>query len=357
VTASWTQDLFLLAPLPVIVVANLGARPLPPGMPEPPAGVQVARLLTYVLLGLGFGSLLIYSLLSLPVVADPVARGQLEGLATGSALALALLWPGLRARVARLLPVDPENPVHTVALCATVCIVAFAVGQQLSGDILAQVASGPSLTPADIAPQELLFGASAVLGVGLFVRRRPAQVAARLGWVRPSWWQVGLGLAAAGLFLAFGQVMDQLAQQLTPDLARRSSAASGHLYGGLKNAAGVASIALLPGICEEAFFRGALQPRLGLAWTALVFAAVHAQYGLSLDLVVVLVLGVALGLIRKYANTTTSTIAHVTYNGLAAVLLIEPQLLLYAFQAEGVLLVLLGAMAVSRWISRRRRMA
>jgi membrane protease YdiL (CAAX protease family) len=341
VTASWTQDLFLLAPLPLIIVANLGARPVPPGMPQPP-GVQAARLLTYLLLGLGFSSLLIYSLLLLPTARDTLARGQLEGLAAGSA-------------VARLLPLDPESPVHMVALCVTVSLVAFAAGQQLSGDVLAQVASGASLTPADIVPQELLFLVAAVLGVGLFIRRRPAEVAARLGWVRPSWWQVGLGLAAAGLFLAFSQGMDLLAQQITPDLARRSGAATGHLYGGLRNTAGVASIALLPGICEEAFFRGALQPRLGLLWTALVFAAVHAQYGLTLDLVVVLVLGLALGLLRKYANTTTSTIAHVTYNGLAGVLLIEPRLLLVAFEAEGVLLAVLGGLAASRWLYRRRR--
>jgi membrane protease YdiL (CAAX protease family) len=354
VTASWTQDLFLLAPLPLIIVANLGARPVPPGMPQPP-GVQAARLLTYLLLGLGFSSLLIYSLLLLPTARDTLARGQLEGLAAGSALALALLWPRLRRLVARLLPLDPESPVHMVALCVTVSLVAFAAGQQLSGDVLAQVASGASLTPADIVPQELLFLVAAVLGVGLFIRRRPAEVAARLGWVRPSWWQVGLGLAAAGLFLAFSQGMDLLAQQITPDLARRSGAATGHLYGGLKNTAGVASIALLPGICEEAFFRGALQPRLGLLWTALVFAAVHAQYGLTLDLVVVLVLGLALGLLRKYANTTTSTIAHVTYNGLAGVLLIEPRLLLVAFEAEGVLLAVLGGLAASRWLYRRRR--
>jgi delta 1-pyrroline-5-carboxylate dehydrogenase len=86
-----------------------------------------------------------------------------------------------------------------------------------------------------------------------------------------------------------------------------------------------------------------------------VFAAVHAQYGLTLDLVVVLVLGLALGLIRRYANTTTSTIAHVTYNGLAAVLLIGPWLLPFAFEAEGVLLAVLGGVAVNRWMSGRRR--
>jgi membrane protease YdiL (CAAX protease family) len=354
VTASWTQDLLLLTPLPVIIVANVGARPAPPGMPVPPS-VQAARLLTYLLLGLGFCSLLIYSLLLLPTVRDPLARGQLEGLAAGSGLALALLWPRLRRLVARVLPLDPESPVHVVALCVSVSLVAFAAGQQLSGDVLAQVAGGASLTPADIIPQELLFLAAAVLGVGLFVRRRPAEVAARLGWMRPSWWQIGLGLAAAGLFLAFSQGMDLVAQQVTPDLARRTSAATGHLYGGLASPTGVASIALLPGICEEAFFRGALQPRLGLLWTALVFAAVHAQYGLTLDLVVVLVLGLALGLIRRYANTTTSTIAHVTYNGLAAVLLIGPWLLPFAFEAEGVLLAVLGGVAVNRWMSGRRR--
>ena len=62
-----------------------------------------------------------------------------------------------------------------------------------------------------------------------------------------------------------------------------------------------------------------MQPRLSILWTAIVFTTVHTQYGLSLDAVAVLVLAIGLGLIRRVANTTTSTVCHVVYNTLVGV--------------------------------------
>jgi membrane protease YdiL (CAAX protease family) len=85
---------------------------------------------------------------------------------------------------------------------------------------------------------------------------------------------------------------------------------------------GIAALALAPGICEEIMFRGALQPRLGIIATALLFTCIHTQYGLSLDALSVFVIAVGLGLIRKFTNTTTSVITHTTYNfivGLAGI--------------------------------------
>jgi membrane protease YdiL (CAAX protease family) len=85
---------------------------------------------------------------------------------------------------------------------------------------------------------------------------------------------------------------------------------------------GIAALALAPGICEEIMFRGALQPRLGIVATALLFTCIHTQYGLSLDALSVFVVAIGLGLIRKFTNTTTSVITHTTYNlivGLAGI--------------------------------------
>jgi hypothetical protein len=56
-----------------------------------------------------------------------------------------------------------------------------------------------------------------------------------------------------------------------------------------------------------------------LLWTALVFAAVHSQYGLSLDAAAVFVLALGLGLLRRLTNTTTSTVCHVAYNTLVGI--------------------------------------
>jgi hypothetical protein len=87
-----------------------------------------------------------------------------------------------------------------------------------------------------------------------------------------------------------------------------------HLFGRLNNPVGIVALALAPGICEEVLFRGALQPRLGLLVPALLFTSIHTQYGLSFDTLSVFVIAIGLGLIRRYANTTASSICHVTYN-------------------------------------------
>jgi membrane protease YdiL (CAAX protease family) len=91
------------------------------------------------------------------------------------------------------------------------------------------------------------------------------------------------------------------------------------VFGGLSDPIGIAALALLPGICEEILFRGALQPRLGLLATAALFTSIHTQYGLSFDAIAVLVVAIGLGVIRRYANTTTSCICHVSYNLLAGI--------------------------------------
>jgi membrane protease YdiL (CAAX protease family) len=137
--------------------------------------------------------------------------------------------------------------------------------------------------------------------------------------VRASPWQLVIALAAAGAFYAFGNGVDALAHVLTPALAHKVDAANQRLFGQLGDPVGIATIALSAGICEEALFRGALQPRLGLLWTALVFAAVHSQYGLSLDAAAVFVLALGLGLLRRLTNTTTSTVCHVAYNTLVGI--------------------------------------
>jgi membrane protease YdiL (CAAX protease family) len=172
----------------------------------------------------------------------------------------------------------------------------------------------------------------------------------RLGLVVPTWWQVVLAVAAGGAFFAFGVGMVSLSHLLTPDMARQLDKSTQHLFGGLDNPVGIAALALGPGICEEILFRGALQPRLGLLMTAVLFTSIHTQYGLSLDALSVLVIAVGLGLIRKYTNTTTSSISHVTYNLLIGVGIAASQVEFAA--AFEVVLIAVAAYAI--WSNGRR---
>ena len=65
---------------------------------------------------------------------------------------------------------------------------------------------------------------------------------------------------------------------------------------------------------EELLFRGALQPVLGLGLTSVLFALIHVQYGITPFLLIVLILAVILGLIRRYFSTTIAIFVHVGYD-------------------------------------------
>lgn len=229
-------------------------------------------------------------------------------------IAATLASKPVRDRAARVLPIDPDSPVHAFALVLAVILLGTQLASILFTNALAADQTITPLTLGDLIEQEVPFLILAAAGVGLYIRRDPAGTVGRLGLVVPKWWHVVIALAAAGGFFAFSQVMDWLTHVWTPDIAHQVDRTTQHLFGGLGTPVGIAALALAPGICEEVLFRGALQPRLGLLLTALLFASIHTQYGISLDALAVFVIAIGLGLIRKYTNTTASCICHVTYN-------------------------------------------
>jgi membrane protease YdiL (CAAX protease family) len=273
------------------------------------------------------------------------------GIMVTAAVAAILAARPVRERIARWLPIDPDSPVHAYALVLAVILFGTQVATILFVDVLALDQTLPPISVGDVLASETPFLIMALAGIGLYIRRNAGAAAERLGLVRPSWWQIALALAAAGAFFALIQGADWLSHQWTPGVAGQVDKTTAHVFGGLNDPIGIAAIALLPGICEEILFRGALQPRLGLVVTAVLFASVHTQYGLSFDALSVLVVALGLGLIRKYANTTTSGLAHITYNLLAA---IGVGSLLGV--AVGVEILLVALAAYGLW-SNRRRMA
>jgi len=232
-----------------------------------------------------------------------------------SAVIAAATWPPVLRRLARVMPIDPENPVDALALALGLLVIGTQFLSATFVDLLSVELTLPALDFSDLLSEQLPLLIVAAAGVGLFVRRDGTATVRRLGLVRPAWWHVVLALAAAGVFVAFEALMASLSVSLTPDIAHRIDNTTNHLFGGLiANPLGIVAIAILPGICEETLFRGAIQPRLGLVLTAVLFASIHTQYGLSFDTLAVLIIGLGLGLIRKYTNTTSSAIAHATYN-------------------------------------------
>jgi membrane protease YdiL (CAAX protease family) len=322
---AWEQVVILLLPLPVIVAGNIRAASPPEGSVLA-ALAPVAGALAWLMLGVVAVSSALFGPWELAVaLASPhgASSGQVIFAAVMTAtglIAIALLARPTRELVARVLPIDPGNPVHATALVLSVILAGSQLASQLSTDVLSQQAqSGVPLQPIDLVAQELPFLLAAFAGVGLGIRRSPRAALSRLGVVRPSAWQVVLGLAAAGLFFAIGNGIDTLGHVLTPGVAGKVDAANGHLFSRLGDPVGIATIALTAGICEEVLFRGALQPRLGIIWPALLFAAIHTQYGLSLDSLAVFVLAIGLGVLRRFTNTTTTIVCHVMYDALVGI--------------------------------------
>jgi uncharacterized protein len=319
-------------------------------------GKSWARLAADVLVGLAAGGVFLLGALDLvgaPVLSSGLSYGAKLGLDLGT-MATGLAAAGVatrfvRERLSRILPIDPESPVHALALALVVILFGTQLATTTFTDVLASERALPPLTVGDLVIQEVPFLILALAGVGLFMRRDGIEAAKRLGVVVPRWWHVAVALAAAGLFFIFSLEMVALSHQWSPQVARQVDATTQHIFGGMGTPAGIAAIALAPGICEEILFRGALQPRIGLLAPALLFASVHTQYGLSLDAFSVFVIALGLGLIRKYMNTTASALCHVSYNLLIAIGIagaaVGP-----AIAVEG---VLIAASAYAIWSGRR----
>jgi membrane protease YdiL (CAAX protease family) len=80
------------------------------------------------------------------------------------------------------------------------------------------------------------------------------------------------------------------------------------------NPLGALLVGIVAGVGEELAVRGVLQPRLGILISNVFFTALHAlQYGWD-ALLVVFAVGIAMGVLRKRTSTTTSAIAHGTYD-------------------------------------------
>ncbi|MHB8589082.1 MAG: CPBP family intramembrane glutamic endopeptidase [Candidatus Dormibacteraceae bacterium] len=335
----------VLFPLPWIIIANAAI------------GRSWAHLAIAILTGFSAGITFLIGALDVAgagtLIALPGAQSRLPldvGFMATASIAAALASQPVRERVSRLLPLDPDNPVHAFALVLAVIF----FGTQVSAILFTSLATTPesAVGVGDLIAQEAGFVILAAAGVGIFMRRTAVQTAERLGLVRPAWWHVALALAAAGVFFAIAQAMDDLSRILTPDLYRQVRSNTDQLFGGLVSGpVGIAAIALAPGICEEILFRGALQPRIGLIATALLFASFHVQYGLSFDTLGVFVIALGLGSIRKFTNTTTSAISHSAYNLLVAIGIADSNL----YVAAGVEVVLVAVSAYGIWSVRRRQ--
>ncbi len=309
-----TGALLLTLALPVlglIVLANLGER------------YEVPRILTWVFLALLVGALLLTTGLSaLALAYRPLAGPAGPGLAqpllvnlVGAALAAAALVPQLRHLLARILPIRADSPVHTTALVLALLVGANGLAAVASPNFLAELAkSSTTLSPSTLITQGLAFVAAALAGVGLWTRRSWQEARMRLGLVMPTLTGLGAALLLVPVFFGTSCAADKAAQVLTPSTSQAIDAIVRQLFRAFASPGGALLLGVVAGISEEILFRGALVPRLGLVISALLFASLHSEYGLSLQTADVFLLGLVLGILRQRAGTTATIIAHAGYD-------------------------------------------
>jgi len=168
---------------------------------------------------------------------------------------------------------------------------------------------------------------TALMAAGFPITRSFFDALDRLGIGRLSLKQIGAAfLVAVGLFCA-QFALSYLVNWLwglfgwpTTDETKFDD-----LFKAFKNYSGAIAIGLVAGISEELAFRGLLQPRLGLVLSNTLFAAVHAwQYHWD-GVVIVFMIGLICGLVRKYVNTTAAILVHGSYDTLAVLLMMMQQ--------------------------------
>jgi membrane protease YdiL (CAAX protease family) len=236
---------------------------------------------------------------------------------------LAFLPLSLRVRrwLARWLPIDPDSLVHMTALAFAIYQIGLSLGQiALIGGPQSLIQSGTALTVWDVVLSGLPLALLGLAGVGLLIRRDGRNTLDRLGLRRVTFKQL---LAAAGvvaLLLGLDLVVNFAWQALDPTNFDLVQQVSDNLFGGLATVGGAIVLGLSAGLSEELLFRGAIQPRLGLLLTAILFAIGHLQYGLSIATLEVFVIGLVLGLMRKRTNTTICILIHAAYNTVGTLL-------------------------------------
>jgi membrane protease YdiL (CAAX protease family) len=270
---------------------------------------------------------------SLQGVFDPAAgAGLLLGVllyCVAAVVAGAMLLRPVRVAMSRLMPIDPDDFVHKIALSILTLIVLcnFIPLLVLKGnppllklaDLGGTGVGGPSISIQPLDPvYQLIWTVPCVFVMaGWPIARRMPALLERLGLVRPTARQIvfglgfGVALALISMFVidpAINWIWQTLGWQTT------NTAAFNQLLSNLTTPIGAVIIGVSAGLGEELQVRGLLQPRLGLLASNLVFTSLHAyQYGLD-ALLSVFIVGSILGIVRARSNTSTSAIVHGTYD-------------------------------------------
>jgi Type II CAAX prenyl endopeptidase Rce1-like len=229
-----------------------------------------------------------------------------------------LLPPVARSLVATMFRTSADS--HTLRLTAravALVLLMLIPGSVFFPPLIQALADQPGglIQPQALDGELVGYIVLALAGIGYLVRRDLKGAIARLGLRMPSVRDIGLVAAGAGALFAFNGAADWLQQHAFATAWAHDRSINQELVRGITTRQALL-LGTTAGIGEEITLRGALQPRLGIALTAAVFASLHVQYSWY-GMLVIFVVGIMLGLLRARAGTTVAIGVHALYDLLA----------------------------------------
>ena len=230
-------------------------------------------------------------------------------------LGFLLIRPKTRLLLSRWLSIRPESPVHLVSLVMSSYLLAWSLLNLFwVGGIPGLQETVETVPLWSIVIQALVFCLFAFVGVGLFTRRPWKLTLVRLGVAR---------IPRRSMLIAAASVMGLLMVNMTvtiiwvlvnPEQVEALGQISEVLLGGVDSFGSIFMVAVCSSVSEELLFRGAMQPRFGILFTSILFALVHLQYAISPATLLILIIGIVLGVLRRQFGTWTAIFTHFGYN-------------------------------------------
>jgi membrane protease YdiL (CAAX protease family) len=302
------------------------------------------RPMLFVILALGnifYGSNYLFKAL-LPTPAEtPIPDESLPPLVFISLLtailATLVMLPQVREWMARYLPhpnptnsygfergFDPNSMVHMLAIIGCLYLVSTnTTSYILEGGLSGLAKNTPAVDVLSLLATTGIFLMVAFLGVGLGIRRGVSAIVRRLGLRAPTLEELAIAVGTAIMLVVLVFVFQIAWSLLTPEeIIKEQTQVSELISKSISTMTMAFMIGAAAAVGEEIFFRGALQPILGLWPTAIVFALIHSQYTLTPAALLILVVGLVFGWLRRRYNTTTAMVAHFLYNFAQAALLV-----------------------------------
>jgi hypothetical protein len=278
-------------------------------------GDKAATMGLYLLFGIPGG------LLTVAGAALLVNGNEGGWLALGIGVGLAIpLLRQVRQGLAQITPMDPDSPIDYSGLALILPIIAFLIFSLLTGTGEDDTGASTQLTGAEtvsaLVVNFLAFVGLAYVAVGYRNYRTGREATGRLGIRMPEREDALIGLAAVVPAFVFAMIGSVLTSIFQPDVVDALNETIDSMTSGVQNPAGAVLLGLTTGIGEEVLFRGAIQPRFGILLSTGLWVLLHTQYELTWVMLGLVLMGVMLGLIRKYISTTAAIITHAVYNAL-----------------------------------------